>query len=197
VARRRPTLGSAVALLARLVYFAVLRARRIEVAAPIRFVGKTPCIRNSGTMRIGRGFAVHSRVTRTQLATGPNGRLTIGNDVGINEGVDIAAEREITIGDDVTIGDFVAIHDSDYHEVWPGRPVTVAPVVIGRNAWLGRRATVLRGVTIGANAVVAAGAVVTADVAPNTLVGGVPARFIRELPIPDPDTYIRRRLEYD
>ena len=184
-------------MLARRVFFAVLRARGIDIAAPMRFIGRPPRIRNAGTMRIGRRFAVHSRVTRTQLATGPNGRLTIGDDVGINEGVDIAAEREITIGDDVTIGDFVSIHDSDYHEVWPGRPVSVAPVVIGRNAWLGRRVTVLRGVTIGANAVVAAGAVVTADVAPNTLVGGVPARFIRELPIPDPDTYARRRLEYE
>jgi acetyltransferase-like isoleucine patch superfamily enzyme len=196
VAGPQYSLGGAVSLVARLVFFCVLRARRVEVAGPIRYHGRPPRIRNAGTMRIGRAFAVHSRVTRTQLATGPHGRLVIGDNVGINEGVDIGAEREITIGDDVTIGDFVSIHDSDYHEVWPGRAVSVAPVVIGRNAWLGRRSTVLRGVTIGANAVVAAGAVVTADVAPNTLVGGVPAKFIRELPVADPDTYVRRRLEY-
>ena len=50
----------------------------------------------------------------------------------------------------------------------------------------------LCGVTVGANAVVAAGAVVTSDVAPNTLVGGVPARLIRRLDIPDPEHYTRR-----
>ena len=55
------------------------------------------------------------------------------------------------------------------------------PITIGKNCWFGAGAIVLPGVTIGDNCVVAAGAVVAKDVPGNTLVGGVPARTIREL----------------
>ena len=47
--------------------------------------------------------------------------------------------------------------------------------------WLGANVTICPGVTIGEGAVVAAGAVVTKDVAPRTVVGGVPAKFIKKL----------------
>ncbi len=57
-----------------------------------------------------------------------------------------------------------------------------APIHIGRNVWIGANVTILSGVTIGENAIVAAGAVVTKDVAPNTMVGGVPAKFIKQIP---------------
>ena len=56
-----------------------------------------------------------------------------------------------------------------------------APIVLGRNVWVGSNATILQGVTIGDNAVSAAGAVVTKDVAAGTVVGGVPARFIKNI----------------
>ena len=54
-----------------------------------------------------------------------------------------------------------------------------APIVLGKNVWIGSNATILQGVTIGDNAVVGAGAVVTKDVPANTVVGGVPAKFIK------------------
>jgi maltose O-acetyltransferase len=103
------------------------------------------------------------------------------------------AVREITIGDYTLIADYVAIHDTDFHELEPGLPVKTAPISIGRNVWIGRNAIVLSGVTIGANVVVAAGSVVTSDVPANTIVGGSPARVIRELRIPDPAHYTRPR----
>ncbi len=55
-----------------------------------------------------------------------------------------------------------------------------ARVTIGNDVWIGHAVIVLPGVTIGDGAVLAAGAVVTKDVAPYTIVGGVPARQIRE-----------------
>lgn len=59
-----------------------------------------------------------------------------------------------------------------------GRP-TLQPTSIGRDVWIGRNALVMAGTTIGEGAVIAAGAVVTRDVAPYTIVGGVPAKTIR------------------
>ncbi len=56
-----------------------------------------------------------------------------------------------------------------------------APIVLGRNVWVGANSTILQGVTVGDNAIIAAGAVVTKDVAANTVVGGVPAKYIRNI----------------
>ena len=55
------------------------------------------------------------------------------------------------------------------------------PIIIEDKAWLGSNVTVLPGVRIGEGAVVAAGAVVTKDVASNTVVAGVPAKFIKKI----------------
>jgi len=175
------------------VFFIELRLRGVVNASRSGLRGKKPRIRNAGTMRIGCDFRVHGRVIRAQFGTGPEGALIIGDHVGANDGVSVFALQEITIGDHVTIGDNVSITDATYHELAPGFPARTAPVHIERNVWLARNVIVLCGVTVGANAVVAAGAVVTSDVAPNTPVGGVPARLIRQLDIPDPENYARRR----
>ncbi len=90
-----------------------------------------------------------------------------------------------SIGENVFIAPGVVIsaatHPLDAHRRVT-RHFQSHPITIGDRAWIGANATILTGVTIGENAVVAAGAVVTHDVPPNTLVGGVPARVIRELP---------------
>ena len=59
--------------------------------------------------------------------------------------------------------------------------ITTKPVTIGDDVWIGANAVILPGVTIGRHCVVAAGAVVTTDVPDNTIVGGVPAKVIREM----------------
>ena len=56
-----------------------------------------------------------------------------------------------------------------------------APICLGKNVWVGSNSTILRGVNVGDNAIIAAGSVVTKDVAANTVVGGVPARYIRNI----------------
>ena len=93
---------------------------------------------------------------------------------------------EIIIGNDVSFGPETMILTST-HDTNAGTPerraveVTCKPVVIKDGAWLGARCTILPGVTVGEGAIVAAGAVVHRDVAPNTLVAGVPARVVKEL----------------
>ena len=62
--------------------------------------------------------------------------------------------------------------------------VSTKPVVIGDDVWIGANAVILPGVTIGPHSVVAAGAVVTRDVPPGCVVGGVPAKVIRQLEPP-------------
>lgn len=104
--------------------------------------------------------------------------LRIGRNVFVNQGCRLDDIGGIDLGDDVLLGPGVRIISSG-HPLDPTlrrRQVTAAPIVIGRNVWVGAGATILQGITIGDDAVVAAGAVVTGDVAPALLVAGVPAR---------------------
>jgi len=98
----------------------------------------------------------------------------------INSNAQIVCSQRITIGNGVAIADGVLIRDCDDHDIQYEGYQKTAPVVIGDHVWIGQRATILKGVTIGDNAIVAAGAVVTRDVPANALVGGVPAKVIRE-----------------
>lgn len=109
--------------------------------------------------------------------------LRVGRNVFINHNCTVSDIGGVEIGDEVLIAPNVSLLSSG-HPLEPferTRRVTAAPIVIGRNVWIGAGSTVLQGVTIGADSVVAAGSVVTRDVPPATLVGGVPARVIREL----------------
>jgi acetyltransferase-like isoleucine patch superfamily enzyme len=109
--------------------------------------------------------------------------LRFGRNVFVNHGCTAMDLGGIEIGDDVMIGPNVHLVSAG-HPVEPDlrrRQITTAPIRIGRGVWIGAGAMVLQGVTVGDDAVVGAGAVVTRDVAPRTLVAGVPARVVRHL----------------
>ena len=111
------------------------------------------------------------------------GKFTrIGKNVYINHLCSMLDMGTITIGDNVLIGPKVNIL-SEEHPVNPAerKSLMVKPVVIKNGAWIGAGATILPGVTIGENSVVAAGAVVNKDVPDNTIVGGIPAKFIKNI----------------
>ncbi len=108
--------------------------------------------------------------------------ITVGENVFINACCHFQDHGGVTLGDGCQIGHNVVFATLN-HELAPERRhVTLpAPIVLGRNVWVGSNATILSGVTIGDNAVVAAGAVVTKDVPSDAVVGGVPARFIKSI----------------
>jgi acetyltransferase-like isoleucine patch superfamily enzyme len=107
--------------------------------------------------------------------------LHLGKDVFINLGCRFQDTGGITIGDGTLIGHGSTLTTLN-HAIDPARRADMrpAPVVIGRNVWLGAGVTVVPGVTIGDGAVIGAGSVVTKDVARDTIVAGVPARLVRD-----------------
>jgi len=105
--------------------------------------------------------------------------LKIGNYVSIGNRTEIHAGDSVTIGDRTLISFDCCIMDTDYHYIDCNREKH-KPVVIGSNVWIGCNACILKRVTIGDGAVIAAHAVVTEDVPPKTLVGGNPARVLKE-----------------
>ncbi|MCW2779215.1 MAG: acetyltransferase [Frankiales bacterium] len=160
---------------------AYLRARGVRCGA-VRADGHLPVITNGRNIVLGARTGFTGRLLPAQLGASTSGRLVLGDRCFVNQGASVWAEESVVLGDHVLLGDHAAVYDTDFHEVEPGAGVRTAPVVLEDDVWLGRLATVTPGVRIGRGAVVAAGAVVTHDVAPFTLVGGVPARVVRELP---------------
>jgi acetyltransferase-like isoleucine patch superfamily enzyme len=106
----------------------------------------------------------------------------IGKNVFINFDCVFLDLGGITIEDNVLIAPKVSLL-SEGHPVSPQNRQSLVPghIHIKKNAWIGAGATILPGVTIGENAIVAAGAVVSKDVPANTIVGGIPAKIIKEI----------------
>lgn len=106
-------------------------------------------------------------------------RLTLGSGY-LNNNVEINCFNSITIGENTAISKGVIIRDSDNHCINDKYDEVSKPIVIGDNVWIGLNAIILKGVTIGNGAIIAAGAVVNKDVAANSIVGGVPAKLLKE-----------------
>ena len=113
--------------------------------------------------------------------------LRIGDDTVIGRLAQINAWRSVTIGRDVLIADRVFISDADHNYSDADTPIRLqgdtfrGAVTLEDGCWIGIGAVILPGVTIGRNAVVAANAVVTRDVPGRAIVGGIPARVIKQL----------------
>ena len=100
-----------------------------------------------GDFRTGDRIRLVGRPVPIEIAVGPNGTLTLGDNVYINYGCSIAAMQSVHIGSGVHIGPYVFIMDNDFHRLEPERRNEMppsAPIHIGDNVWLGARAINLR-----------------------------------------------------
>lgn len=116
--------------------------------------------------------------------------IKIGNNCSIGDYCHITSTNSIIIGNGVLTGRRITITDNSHGEPL-GQEMEVppierkiyskGPVIIEDNVWIGDKACILAGVHIGIGAIIAANAVVTKDVAPYTVVGGIPAKVIKNL----------------
>lgn len=133
-------------------------------------------MQKKSTFKINGKFSFHSGL---YLVVNENANLILGSGY-TNNNVEINCFKSIEIGENVIISKGVIIRDSDNHILNGNYDQISMPIIIRDNVWIGIRAIILKGVTIGEGAVVAAGAVVNKDVPAYSLVGGVPAKVLKE-----------------
>lgn len=142
--------------------------------------GKLRVIRENGRAELGRYVKLYPDVKISLCGEKDMPAvLKIGNNVAIGDRTEIHVGDCIEIGDNTLISWDCCIMDRDYHK-FDGDVEIKRPVKIGNKVWIGCNCLIMKGVTIGNGAVIAAGSVVTRDVPDGALVGGNPARIIRE-----------------
>ena len=128
---------------------------------------------------VGEGVFINQRFN---CDNGKN--IHIGNDFLSNYNLTILDIAPIYIGDHVMIGPNTLITTVGHPLSPKGRRQHLAkakPIKIGNDVWIGGNVTILPGVNIGNNVVIAAGAVVNKDVPDNCVVGGIPAKKIKDI----------------
>ncbi|MCP3931078.1 MAG: acyltransferase [Bacteroidetes bacterium] len=111
--------------------------------------------------------------------------IEIGKGSFINTEIRFGVPNDkVTIGENVQIGPRVMFETMNHglgYIPGKGRGGWTKPITIEDKVWVGGGSIITQGVTIGRGSVVAAGSVVTKDVEADTIVGGVPAKFIRKI----------------
>lgn len=182
-------LKKTVAAMRRFFYRAISDATvegRPHKAAPVLAQG-------AGTVRFGdrchAGLDYDTAFWNSYLFFNPrtkSSRIQIGDDSWIgNHFVAISEGPGIFIGCGALIGTHVEIYDTDFHTVKPSVRLSEPPkrekVIIGNDVWIGNHVIILKGTEIGDHSVIAAGAVVTGKFPGNVVIGGIPAKIIKNL----------------
>jgi acetyltransferase-like isoleucine patch superfamily enzyme len=169
----------------------LIRYRCDYVGKRLWLEGTMPLIVGNGVIRIGDDVRIGGHnAWLAGFKNSTDAEIVIGDRVNIGYRNTLTAAKSIRIGDDTLLAPNVQIYDSPSHPLSvsarlrrePAPLEEAAPVLIGRNCWIGTGATIMRGVTIGDGAVIGAMSLVTSDVPPGMLAAGNPARVIRELP---------------
>ena len=157
-----------------------LRRHAFKTCGKTLRIGKGVILmKKNGAISIGDRSVLHKNVKLSAWGTDGDAEIRIGSRTYIGDRTEIHAGQSVAIGDGCDISWDCCIMDRDYHKLGTEREV-FRPVTIGNHVWIGCKATILKGVTVGDGAVIAAGSVVTRDVPPRCLVGGNPARVLKE-----------------
>lgn len=175
-------------------YFPNLRAissKRIVVEYCIPICNQYTIVSGKGKLFIGRdcefGFRLGGHHRHGSIEIQPryeNSKIVISDKVSTNNNIFICAANNIEIGKDTLIGEGVTIMDHEAHGISPKfrRDMgEIGEVKIGSSVWIGNNAIILKNTIIGDNTIVAAGAVVTGKFPSNVIIGGVPAKVIKDL----------------
>ena len=126
-------------------------------------------------IRVGRGSGIHRRCKFFHV-----GKFRMGQNSVVNFGCYLDNRRGINIGNNVGIAHGTKIYTLGHNIDSPRFETKGAPVVIEDNVFIFSNAMIMPGVTIGNGAIVLPGSVVTKDVPPRKIVGGNPARVVRD-----------------
>ena len=112
--------------------------------------------------------------------------IKIEANVSLGEFSHLGGAGGLVIGKDTIIGQYFSTQPEKHNFMDMSKPIRLQGVnrvgiKIGNNCWIGSKVTIVDGVELGNNCVVAAGAVVTRSFADNVMVGGIPAKIIRNL----------------
>lgn len=172
----------------RLIYTLIVRGRFASFGVGSRL---EPCAKLISPYLISIGCNVH--ICQNAWLNAKDDRedglptLYIGDGTYVGRLTQINAWQSVEIGNNVLIADRVFITDADHNFSDVTIPIRLqgdsflGAVTLRDGCWIGIGSVILPGVTIGRNAVVAANAVVTKDVPDYAVVGGVPAKIIKQL----------------
>jgi len=115
----------------------------------------------------------------------PGKFIKIGNHVGIGEFSYLGGAGGLEIGNNTIIGQYFSAHPENHNYentelLIREQGVSRKGIKVGSNCWIGAKVTLLDGVHIGNNCIVAAGSIVTKSFSDNLVIGGVPAKVLKE-----------------
>jgi acetyltransferase-like isoleucine patch superfamily enzyme len=141
---------------------------------------------SKGGIRFGNDVSIgdFSRIVVSTSLSEIGGCIVIGNNVGIGEFAYLGGAGNLLIGDECIVGQYFSCHPENHNYKDLSTPirhqgVSRKGISIGKNCWIGSKVTILDGVEIGDGCIIAAGSVVTKSFPSNTIIGGVPATFLK------------------
>ncbi len=167
--------GAVIQLLSRLTLGCPDKSMPVVSRLPINlYFGKNSKSKIGSSVSVGPGV---------NIIVKDNAKLSIGDNTYFTSDMHIEVVNELSIGKDCAISWGVTIIDDDHHQLISnskGNSVEKNSVEIGNKVWIGCNATILKNTVIGNNCIIAANSLVKGTFPDNCLIGGVPAKILKE-----------------